>query len=96
MSPGGVLEAAADRRKTLGHDASDPGDFSERFAARNVDVTFRELPPDGRDPFVTVRDGSGFRGAVTVATLEGVLAPPGAGTESGSASRRRSTRCSTT
>jgi hypothetical protein len=77
MSPGGVLEAAVESRKTLVHYAREPGDFSERFAARNVDVTFRELPAGGPDPFVTVRDDAGFRGAVTVATLEGLLAPPG-------------------
>lgn len=77
MSPDRVLEAAAERRKTLYHYAPEPGDFAERFAARNVDVTFRELPPGGPESFVTVRDDDdGFRGAVTVATLESVLAPP--------------------
>lgn len=81
MSPGRVLEAAAERRKTLFHYASESGDFSERFVARNVDVTFRELPPGGPDPFVVVRDDSGFRGAVTVATLESVLAPPATNTD---------------
>lgn len=85
MSPGGVIEAAAERRKTLLHYARDPGDFAERFAARNVDVTFRALPPDGPDPFVVVRDDDGFLGAVSVATLEGVLAAPGAATADGEA-----------
>lgn len=82
MSPGGVLEAAADRRKTLVLYAREPGDVAERFAARNVDVTFRELPAGGPRPFVTVRDDDGFRGAVTVETLEDVLAQPGAGSRS--------------
>lgn len=83
MSLGGVLETADERRKTLVHYAPEPGDFSERFVARNVDVTHRKLPPGGPDPFVTVRDDDGFRGAVTVATLEGVLAAPGAATADG-------------
>jgi len=77
MSPGGVLEAAVESRKTLVHYAREPGDFSERFAARNVDVTFRELPAGGPEPFVAVRDDAGFQGAVTVAALENLLAPPG-------------------
>ena len=85
MSPGGVLEAAAERRKKLVYYASDPGDFAERFAARNVDVTVRELPAGGPDPFVTVRDDAGFKGAVTVATMEGVLAAPAAATADGEA-----------
>jgi len=83
MSPGGVLQAAADRRKTLVYYASDPGDVAERFVARNVDVTVRELPPDGPEPFVTVRDDSGFRGAVTASTLERLLAPPRAANRHG-------------
>lgn len=85
MSPGGVLEAAAERRKTLVYYATDPEDFAERFAARNVDVTVRKLPPGGPEPFVTVRDDAGFRGAVTVETLEGVLAAPAAATAGGEA-----------
>ncbi|MDH5018945.1 DICT sensory domain-containing protein [Halobacterium rubrum] len=104
MSPGNVLEAAADRRKRLTHYAPERGEFADRFAARNVDVSFRRLPPGGPDPFVVVRDAGGshsgsgddesgaggadsentgerpgserFRGAVTVATLERLLAPP--------------------
>lgn len=101
MSPGNVLEAAADRRKHLTHYAPERGEFADRFAARNVDVSFRRLPPGGPDPFVVVRDADGphsgiggdeggadrgstaerseserFRGAVTVATLERLLAPP--------------------
>jgi len=77
MSPGGVLEAAVERRKTLVHYAREPGDFAERFATRNVDVAFRELPAGGPEPFVAVRDDGGFRGAVTVAALDSLLAPPG-------------------
>lgn len=80
MSPGSVLEAAAERRKHLTHYAPERGEFADRFAARNVDVSFRRLPPGGPDPFVVVRDAddpdSGVGGAVTVATLERLLAPP--------------------
>lgn len=84
MSPGGVLEAAADRRKRLVHYAPEGGGFAERFAARNVDVSFRRLSPGGPDPFVVVRAAGGdqhrdrerFQGAVTVSTLESLLAPP--------------------
>ncbi|SEW18562.1 DICT sensory domain-containing protein [Halobacterium jilantaiense] len=76
MSPGGVIEAAIERRKTLVHYAPDPGDLSERFVARNVDVTFRELPPGGPGPFVTVREDDDFQGAVSVESLEVLLAPP--------------------
>jgi len=76
MSPGGVIEAALERRKTLVHYAPDPGDFSDRFVARNVDVSFRELPPGGPGPFVAVRDDDGFQGAVSVEGLEDLLAPP--------------------
>lgn len=83
MSPGGVIETAAERRKTLVHYAHEPGDVSERFAARNVDVRFRELPPGGPDPFVTVWNDDGFLGAVTVGTLEGVLGAPGGATAAG-------------
>ncbi len=104
MSPGNVLEAAADRRKHLTRYAPERGEFADWFAARNVDVSFHRLPPGGPDPFVVVRDVGGshsaggddesgtggggwggtgnrseserFRGAVTVATLERLLAPP--------------------
>jgi len=95
MSPGGVLEAAAERRKHLVHYAPEPGGFADRFAARNVDVSFRRLPPGGPEPFVVVRDADGgagdatgadsgrgrseagdVQGAVTVATLDRLLAPP--------------------
>lgn len=76
MTLGDVVEAAAARRKSLVYHAHEDGDLAERFAARNVDVSFNRIPPDGPEPFVTVYEHGEFQAAVSLADLEAFLAPP--------------------
>jgi DICT domain-containing protein len=71
-----VIEAAERRQTSLVHYAPEPGDLADQFAARNVEIRHRRLPPGGPDPFVVVRRDGAFRGAVTVDDLRQFLWPP--------------------
>lgn len=78
MSLGAVLERAERRRQTLiVYAGPDDRDLVERFATRNVDVVYRDLPADGSEPFAVVRGGEDeFGAAVSLADLREFLAPP--------------------
>lgn len=69
MTLGDVLEAAARRRLTLVHHASDRGDLAAQLESWPVDVSFRRLPAGGPAPFVTVSENGDFRAAVRVDDL---------------------------
>lgn len=54
-----------------------PGtDLSDRLATRNVTVESRPLPETGPRPFVTIREGERFPGAIGLDRLERLLTPP--------------------
>ncbi|MDS0296107.1 DICT sensory domain-containing protein [Halogeometricum luteum] len=64
-----ILDAAERRRKSVTHYAPEAGDLAERLDTRNLDVEFRPIPPGGPEPFLVVRDGGRFRGAMPVEAL---------------------------
>lgn len=70
-----VLEAAAARRKSLVYHAPVESDLAARFEARNVDVSFNRIPPDGPEPFATVYEYGEFRAAIALDDLRAFLAP---------------------
>ncbi|MFC7240340.1 DICT sensory domain-containing protein [Saliphagus sp. GCM10025317] len=71
------IEAVEEGRKWLTvYSDDDSTDLSDRLAARNATVITRRLPPRGPPPFVTIHDGPTFVGAVSLETLEELLAPP--------------------
>ena len=76
MSLESILENAERHQKSVVYYRREPDDFGSQFATRNVDITYRDLPPAGPDPFVVVRDGERFRGAVSADTLREFLRPP--------------------
>ena len=51
-------------------------DLEERFAAYNVDVEHRSLPPGGPDPFLVVEASGEFAGAISLDSLSTLLEPP--------------------
>lgn len=63
------------KRLTVYSDESDP-DIVSQLAIRNVSVRRRRLPSPGPEPFVTVHENGSFVGAITLADLEWLLAPP--------------------
>ena len=76
MTLASVMAEAERRRVSAIHYAPEPGDLAEQFDARNAEIRFRELPPDGPDPFLVIRKNGEFRGAVSVAYLRTYLEPP--------------------
>lgn len=76
MSLAAIIETAERHRVSVVYYRPEPDGFGSRFGTRNVDITYRDLPPGGPDPFVVVRDGERFRGAVSVETLRAFLSPP--------------------
>ena len=76
MSLEALLEAADRRRTWLAVYDDEPSDLAARFDTRNVTVEHRPLPPTADEGFVVIRDERGFRGAVSIATLEEFLSPP--------------------
>jgi hypothetical protein len=76
MSLASIIESAERHRTSVVYYRPVPDDFGSQFATRNVDITYRDLPPDGPDAFVVVRDGERFRGAVSAETLREFLRPP--------------------
>ncbi|WP_254273107.1 DICT sensory domain-containing protein [Haloarcula marina] len=78
MSLGTILTAAADdRKRVVVYAPGDEGtDLADALATRNLDVYRREIPALSADAFVVIRDGSGFRGAVSLTDLLAFLAPP--------------------
>lgn len=71
-----LFEEAEQRRKSLVVYAAAETDLDEQFAARNLRVEHRQLPPDDPSQFVVVRDDAGFRGAIEYDTLQSFLSPP--------------------
>lgn len=72
-----ILDRAEQRRQTLVVFAPERDrDLVDRFATRNVDVVYRDLPADGTEPFAVVRGGTEFGAAVSLADLRSFLEPP--------------------
>lgn len=76
MSLASIIETVERHRLSVVYYRPEPDDFGSGFATRNVDISYRDLPPEGPDPFVVVRDGERFRGAVSADTLREFLRPP--------------------
>lgn len=76
MSLDSIIETAERHEKSVVYYRPEPDEFGSQFVTRNVDITYRDLPSEGPDPFVVVRDGERFRGAVSVDTLREFLRPP--------------------
>lgn len=51
-------------------------DIESMFGSHNVEVTIRELPASGVDPFLVLEQNDEFAGAIRLADLEGLLEPP--------------------
>lgn len=75
MTLAAILTAVANRQKTLHHYGSTASDLAIQFAGRNVTVESHQLPPDGPDPFVVIKDGETFLGAISEADLQSFLSP---------------------
>lgn len=71
----GVLSAARGRRKEIVVFGANGGDIEARLKTRNASVRSRPLPPGNPAPFVVVRDGEAFRGAVALTAFERFLDP---------------------
>ncbi|MFC6825888.1 DICT sensory domain-containing protein [Halopelagius fulvigenes] len=71
-----VIEEAEKRRKSAVYYAPEEGDLPAQFDAQNVEMEYRDVPPGGPDPFVTIFDGGRFLGAVSVESLRTFLWPP--------------------
>ncbi len=56
--------------------SSQPTEVEAQFAAHDVSVTQRTLPPDGPDPFLVIEEEGEFAGALGLAALDGLLEPP--------------------
>jgi hypothetical protein len=74
MNPAAVIDGIERRRREVTVYAPEETDLAERFAGRNVRVRHRPLPGNGPAPFLVVRDGSGFRGAVSLVDFDAFLA----------------------
>lgn len=79
MTLGAFIDDAATRRKQLVVYAPTETDLADRLTARNVDVDARSPPAEGVEPFIVVRDGSEFLGAVALDDLVAFLEPPSGG-----------------
>lgn len=66
---GAILDAAERRRKSVTYYAPEAGDLAEQLDTRNLDVEFRPIPPGGPEPFLIVRAGGQFRGAMPIKAL---------------------------
>jgi hypothetical protein len=53
-----------------------PTDLEAQFATHNVRITCRTLPPGASTPFLVIREDGEFRGALSLADLEGLLTLP--------------------
>lgn len=72
-----LLEDAHNREKQFVVYGSDDGaGADELLTTRGVSVTYRDLPPDGPEPFLVVRESGEFVGALALDELEALLAPP--------------------
>jgi len=75
MALASIIETAARRRTTIDYYGSSATDLTTQFAGRNVTIDAQTLPPDGPAPFVVIRDGDDFLGAVSETDLQTLLAP---------------------
>ncbi|WP_277555656.1 DICT sensory domain-containing protein [Halobaculum limi] len=62
-------------RVTVYRRESDPP-IDDIFPNRNVDITYKALPPAGPDPFVVVERNSEFVGVLGLSELEALVEPP--------------------
>ncbi|MDS0279298.1 hypothetical protein NDI85_15965 [Halomicroarcula sp. S1AR25-4] len=78
MTLGSILsEVAAEEKTVVVYSPDDTGeDLAERLATRNLHVDHRKIPSISADAFVVVRDGSRFRGALSLSDLLVFLSPP--------------------
>jgi len=70
------IEDVGRRRKRCVVYSSGETDLPAQPATRNVTVERRTLPPGAGTGFATIHDGGAFLGAVSLAHLEKLLAPP--------------------
>lgn len=75
MSLAEILSVAERRRKKLLVYAPEETELLEQFAGRNVVGEHRSIPADGPEPFVIIRNGSGYRGAISIDDFEEFLSP---------------------
>jgi hypothetical protein len=71
-----IEEVNGRRKRFTVYSAAGETDLADRLATRNVSVEHRPVPSQGPEPFVTIHDGPEFLGAVRLADLETLLAPP--------------------
>lgn len=71
------LDTVQHRRKQFTvYSADGSTTLPAQLSTRNVTVEHRQLPPAGPPPFVTIRDGDAFHGAISLEDLELLLTPP--------------------
>jgi len=75
MTLGAIVADAATQQKQLVVYAPTETDLADRLAARNVTVDSRAPPATGVEPFIVVRDDSGFLGALSLDDLLAFLEP---------------------
>lgn len=78
MGFGSLIDEVVDQDKEVVVYAPDDGgaDLADVLATRNLTVDHRRLPEVGAEPFVVVRDGDGFSGALSLSDLLQFLEPP--------------------
>lgn len=64
-----------DRRFTV-YRSGEGTEIEDQFAAHDVSVTRRSIPPDGPDPFLVIEEEGEFAGALGLSELEALIEPP--------------------
>ena len=71
-----VADAHQHRKHVTVYTTDGDADLTAQFENRGVTVEKRQLPDGGPEPFVTIHDDGEFIGALRLADLEELLAPP--------------------
>ncbi|WP_336136478.1 DICT sensory domain-containing protein [Natronomonas amylolytica] len=71
-----IAEAEASNRQLVVYRRDEGTDLGEWFANHGVEVEYRPLPATGPDPFVVIKEGGEFVGALGVAELTWLTEPP--------------------
>lgn len=71
-----ISEAHSSGKRLTVYASDDETGIEERFGDSGVGIDRRPLPPHGPEPFVVIRDGGAFAGALGLAEFEELLRPP--------------------